>query len=125
MKIGEVAQQSGIPSSTLRYYEEIGLVPQAERQSGQRVYQADILIYLKIIQLAKNSGFNLEEIKLLMAEADAHATQQSQWNDLAERKITEIATIIEQYKTMQKLLKHIIACQCLDIRECELIIAPE
>lgn len=122
MKIGDVAKLSGLATSTLRYYEEIGLLPPTGRQSGQRVYQEDVLVYLKIIRVAKESGFSLTEIKTLLATANPQEVMRAEWNDLAQRKITEIDEIIANYQTMQKLLRHIIACQCLDIRECELIL---
>ena len=122
MKIGDVAKLSGLATSTLRYYEEIGLLPPAERQSGQRIYEEDVLIYLKIIQLAKQSGFSLDEIKVLLADADEANASHSLWNNLAERKLAEIDEIVASYQTMQKLLQHILDCQCLDIRECELIL---
>ena len=53
--IGEIARQSGVPASTIRYYEELELLPPARRVSGQRRYDDTILQQLNLIQLAKQS----------------------------------------------------------------------
>jgi DNA-binding transcriptional MerR regulator len=68
MKIGELAQRSGIPASTIRYYEREGLLPKAERgANGYRVYQDGALERLEMIQLGQNLGFPLEAIRSVMA----------------------------------------------------------
>jgi DNA-binding transcriptional MerR regulator len=46
MKIGEVSRRSGVNATTLRYYEDIGLIPPPERRSGQRVYDDTIFTRL-------------------------------------------------------------------------------
>jgi len=68
MKIGELAQRSGIPASTIRYYEREGLLPKAQRgANGYRVYQEGALERLEMIQLGQNLGFPLEAIRSVMA----------------------------------------------------------
>ena len=64
--IGEVARRAGIATSALRYYESEGLIPLAERRGGRRVYDASILLRLTLIELAKNAGFTIAEIKRLL-----------------------------------------------------------
>jgi DNA-binding transcriptional MerR regulator len=67
MKIGELAQRSGIPASTIRYYEREGLLPKAERgANGYRVYQDGTLERLDMIQLGQSLGFPLEAIRSVM-----------------------------------------------------------
>ncbi|MEO1442094.1 MAG: MerR family transcriptional regulator, partial [Chloroflexota bacterium] len=56
VRIGEVARQSGVSASTLRYYEGIGLIPAPVRVSGQRRYNADIFRVLRTIQAAQRAG---------------------------------------------------------------------
>lgn len=68
MKIGELAQRSGIPASTIRYYEREGLLPKAQRgANGYRVYQDGVLERLDLIQLGQNLGFPLETIRTVLA----------------------------------------------------------
>jgi DNA-binding transcriptional MerR regulator len=64
MKIGELAERTGIPASTIRYYEKEGLLPKAQRgANGYRVYQDSALERLDLIQLGQNLGFSLEAIR--------------------------------------------------------------
>ena len=68
MKIGELAQRAGIPPSTIRYYEKEGLLPKAQRgANGYRVYHANALERLDLIQLGQKLGFSLETIRRVAA----------------------------------------------------------
>jgi DNA-binding transcriptional MerR regulator len=68
MKIGELAQRSGVPASTIRYYEKEGLLPKAQRgANGYRVYQDHALERLDLIQLGQNLGFSLDTIRSIAA----------------------------------------------------------
>jgi DNA-binding transcriptional MerR regulator len=68
MKIGELAQRSGIPASTIRYYEKEGLLPKAQRgTNGYRVYRANALERLDLIQLGQKLGFSLDTIRSVAA----------------------------------------------------------
>jgi DNA-binding transcriptional MerR regulator len=68
MKIGELAERSGIPASTIRYYEKEGLLPKAQRgANGYRVYQDHALDRLDLIQLGQNLGFSLDAIRSVVA----------------------------------------------------------
>jgi DNA-binding transcriptional MerR regulator len=68
MKIGELAERTGLPASRIRYYEANGLLPAADRApNGYRDYDAAMVERLRTIDLAKSLGFSLEEISALMA----------------------------------------------------------
>ncbi|PHI35372.1 MerR family transcriptional regulator [Pseudoalteromonas sp. GCY] len=62
MDISEVAKKSGLPASTLRYYEEKGLIRSIGRQGLKRVFPPSILERLALITLGRNAGFSLDEI---------------------------------------------------------------
>jgi len=67
MRVGELADRSGISASTLRYYEKLGLLRPASRNaSGYREYTKETLDQLKLIQRAKELGFSLREIRALL-----------------------------------------------------------
>lgn len=69
MKIGELAQRSGLPASTIRFYEQKGLIPNASRASnGYRVYDVESMKRLQLIKFAQSLGFALEELPLLVDE---------------------------------------------------------
>jgi MerR family copper efflux transcriptional regulator len=68
MKIGELAERSGMPASTIRYYEKEGLLPKAQRgANGYRVYHANALERLDLIQLGQRLGFSLDTIRGIAA----------------------------------------------------------
>lgn len=71
MRIAEVADRSGFPAATLRYYEELDLLPVPQRTaSGYRAYDESVLARLAFIARAKMLGCSLEEIAELMPEWD-------------------------------------------------------
>jgi len=68
MKIGQLAERSGIPASTIRYYEKEGLLPKAQRgANGYRVYRDNALERLDLIQLGQKLGFSLDAIRTIAA----------------------------------------------------------
>ena len=62
LDIGEVAKRSGLPVSTLRFYEEKGLIASIGRNGLRRIFDASVLERLALITLGRNAGFSLEEI---------------------------------------------------------------
>lgn len=69
MKIGELAQRSGLAASAIRYYEQAGLLPKTERgANGYRLYADGALERLQMIQVAQNLGFSLEAIRAVLAK---------------------------------------------------------
>src|SRR5471032_2570728 len=98
MKIGELAQLSGLNASRIRFYEAQGLIRQVERQAnGYRRYPAQVLQTLKIIQCAQQSGFSLEELKLLLPNS---ATGEFNHDEL----MAGLGRKVEQIEAMQRHL---------------------
>jgi DNA-binding transcriptional MerR regulator len=63
MKIGKLAERSGLSAHTLRYYERIGLLPYADRdQSGQRDYDASILTWIEFLNRLKTTGMPISQM---------------------------------------------------------------
>jgi MerR family transcriptional regulator, redox-sensitive transcriptional activator SoxR len=118
MRIGEVAQRAGVKTSLLRYYEEIGLLPEAERVSGQRRYDETVLRRLKVIDVAQRAGMSLDEIRLLVQ----HGTEpmSGQLRELAGRKLPEIDALIERAVRVRAWLEIATECDCPSIDECAL-----
>ena len=65
--ISEVAKQSGVPASTLRYYEEKGLIASNGRRGLKRTFDPDVFEKLGLIALGRASGFTLDEIAAMMS----------------------------------------------------------
>ena len=66
MDISEVAKQSGVPASTLRYYEEKGLITSIGRRGLRRVFHANVVERLALIALGRAAGFSLDDIARML-----------------------------------------------------------
>jgi DNA-binding transcriptional MerR regulator len=67
MKIGELAQRTGLAPSRIRFYERIGLLKAVERQAnGYRSYPADAVLALQLIAAGQRAGFSLDELRALL-----------------------------------------------------------
>jgi DNA-binding transcriptional MerR regulator len=66
MQIGELAKQTGLTASSIRFYEAQGLISASRRANGYRAYAAEALVALNIITSARDAGFTLAEIRHLM-----------------------------------------------------------
>lgn len=120
MKIGEVANRAGMPPSTIRYYEHIGVLPKARRIGGQRVYDDDIIEYLSAVATGQNLGFSLEEIKLLLGSFRGGENPSNECRKMAQAKIEELDELIAKAQRMKKILEHGLSCQCTSLSGCYL-----
>ena len=121
MKIGEIATRTGVPASTLRYYESLGLLPMPRRVSGRRQYDDDVFQSVALIQLAQQAGFKLNEIRFLLQPTGDHAILAAGWQQLAPQKIIELDALIARTQAMKARLQEGLACQCQQMDDCELI----
>ena len=62
MDIAEVARRAGVPASTLRYYEELGLIRSSGRRGLRRQFDANELERLSLVALGQSAGFSLDEM---------------------------------------------------------------
>jgi len=118
MNIGEIAQLAGIQTSAIRYYESIGLVPPPKRASGWRRYDSDVLRRLSVIRTAREIGFSLEEIKVLLDGFPMETTPPERWQQLAERKLPEVEALIERALILKSILESGLRCDCDSVEEC-------
>ena len=115
MPIGELARRSGAATSTLRYYERIGLLSPAERAGGRRHYTASSAERVALIRLYQDAGFTLAEIGRMLA---ARSQGRRGWGDLAERKIAELDARIADAQQAKKLIQHALECPHRDLLTC-------
>ena len=94
MKIGELAKQSGLAASTIRYYESIGLIKQVDRRpNGYRTYPAATVTTLGLITAAQQAGFSLDEIRSLLPTDLKHWQHETLVKALSS-KIADIDTLL-------------------------------
>ena len=115
LSIGEVARQSGLRPSTIRYYESIGLVPEPERRSGQRRFEVSVLGRLALIRAAQGAGFTLNELRTLFDGFPKHTTASARWRTLTAVKLPEIQELIDRAQKMKGWLELLAHCECSDL----------
>jgi MerR family transcriptional regulator, redox-sensitive transcriptional activator SoxR len=118
MRIGEVARQAGVRVSLIRYYEEIGLLPQAARVSGQRRYDETVLRRLAVIDVAQRAGLSLDEIRELVEHGNDPMSERLR--ELARRRLPEIDARIDRAQRVRAWLQRAQGCDCPRIDDCAL-----
>src|SRR5262249_48278083 len=119
LTISQVAQQIGIHTSAIRYYEQIGLLPPAQRLSGQRRYDSTVLYRLAIIQRARQLGFTLTEIRQLFFGFRDVTHASERWQKLSARKLAELDQLMSGIKAVRRLLKELMTkCRCETLDQC-------
>ncbi len=120
LSIGEVAARAGVNVSAIRYYERNGLLPEPERESGQRRYTDATIRRLGTIDVAKRAGFSLAEVRTLLDSVDGGAPAHEQLRALAERKLPDVEALIRRAQEMRGWLSLATACGCETLEACAL-----
>ena len=123
MTIGDLASKSGVPASTIRYWERIGILPAAARTSGQRRYSQEDIHRLAVLTLARASGFRLDEMLHLIHGFSSKTPASQRWQLLASKKKTELNMQIAQLKAMRRIVDRLSDCKCVELSNCGLIAA--
>jgi DNA-binding transcriptional MerR regulator len=114
LDIGDVARRSGLPPSTLRYYEERGLIESAGRRGLRRVFDAGVLERLHLITLGRAAGFSLEEIGGVFAPGGWPRIDRA----LLAQKADALERTIRQLEVLRDGLRHAAACRAASHAEC-------
>lgn len=114
LDITEVAQRSGVPASTLRFYEEKGLITSVGRRGLRRLFDPGVLERLALIAVGRAAGFSLEQIALMFAP-DGRPRIDRQ---MLVAKANELDETIRQLSAMRDGLRHAAACRAPSHMEC-------
>lgn len=106
MDISEVAKSSGIPASTLRFYEEKGLITSVGRQGIRRQFSVNVLERLALIALGRSAGFSLDEIAQMLEADGRFQIDRQMLSDKAE----ELDSSIRKLIAMRDGLRHAAVC---------------
>lgn len=114
LDIGAVAQRSGVPASTLRYYEEKGLISSIGRRGLRRIFDARVLERLALITVGRAAGFSLEDISRMFTP-DGRTRIDRQ---MLAAKADELDGTIRRLSAMRDGLRHAAACGAPSHMEC-------
>ena len=124
MTIGMLAQKSETDAQTIRYYERLGLMSKPERtEANYRVYNEDALLRLNFIKRAKEIGFSLNDIKVLLGMADGKVRGCDEVRAFAVTRLDKIHTQIRNLKSMERTLSNLVL-QCVNsktLKDCPIL----
>lgn len=129
MKIGELAKATATKVETVRYYEQIGLLPAPARTQGNyRSYGAEHLSRLSFIRRARDLGFSIEQVRALLDLSDDRALDCATVDQIASEHLREVDRKIADLTALRRELSAVIAlCGGGTVAECRIIeaLAPE
>ena len=120
LAIGAVARLTGKSPSAIRYYEQIGLLPEPPRIGGRRAYDPATVRTLAVIETGQRAGLALDEIKLLLAASPGDPAAVERLREVASRKLPEITALIERSQLVRSWLELAARCECPDLDQCPL-----
>ncbi len=113
MRIGELASSVGVSRDTIRYYEQLNLLPRANRtRAGYRVYTSADVERLRFIKQAQSFGFSLDEIKQLLPGREAGLAECRRVQVLIASKLKEMDERLASLQAFRRML-------AAYLRECE------
>lgn len=117
LTIGALAERTGLNVSAIRYYEEVGLIPEASRRpSGHRVYGADAQEMLTLIRHCRDFGFSLDDTKALVSLASSADTDCVEAREIAQVHLDTVRAKLAELSALERSLSHfVVACteQCV------------
>ena len=113
LSIGRLAHATGVKVPTIRFYEQIGLLPEPERtRSDRRVYSPDAVRRLAFIKHARQLGFSVEAIRELLDLADHPERPCEGANQLAEQQLAQVEAKIRQLQSLRRELNRMVEAGC-------------
>jgi DNA-binding transcriptional MerR regulator len=109
LRIGEIAERSGVTPRTIRYYEELGLLPRSERELGKhRVYtESDVERISELTRLRDLLGLSLDELRSMIAAEDVRAELRRRFleTDSREEQLALLDEALPQIETQLSLVR--------------------
>jgi MerR family redox-sensitive transcriptional activator SoxR len=118
LTIGELARRTARRPSSIRYYEEIGLLPEPARVGGRRRYPEETVRTLTVVDTAQRAGLTLEEIRVLLTAAADDGDATEELRRVAERKLPELEATIERAVLVRRWLEAAARCECPSLDDC-------
>lgn len=123
LSIGKLSKKTGVKVPTIRYYEDIGVLPQPDRSAGnQRLYDKASAERLAFIRHARDLGFPLEAIRELLGLSDEPDRSCVEVDRITARQLVEVKNRIARLTALQAELERMLQqCACGTIADCRII----
>lgn len=116
MNIGDVAERSGLPAKTIRYYEDIDLIRPQRAENGYRTFREADLHKLAFLARARGLGFSIDECRALLALWEDRARASAEVKKIAQGHMDDIAGKIAELQEMQATLADLVSACAGDNR---------
>lgn len=122
MTVGQVAQRSGLPISTLHFYERKGLIASTRNSANHRVFRREVLRRVTVIKVAQSAGVPLAEIAEAMSSLPRHSVPDTDdWARISEVWHDDLTRRIEALTALRDKMAMCIGCGCLSVKRCPLV----
>ena len=121
--IGDIARQTGVPTKTIRYYEEIGLIAQADRAAnGYRIYDERAVQMLRFVKRARDLGFSVEDVGSLLELWQDNKRASADVKSLAMRHIARVERKLAELEDLRRILLNLVEhCHGDDRPDCPIL----
>lgn len=122
MNIGEAGEQSGLPTKTIRYYEDIGLITPDRSDNGYRDFSETHIHKLKFLQRSRNLGFSIEDCRVLLSLYEDKNRASGEVRAVAKEHLSAIETKIAELQSMHATLSDLVhRCHGDDRPDCPIL----
>jgi DNA-binding transcriptional MerR regulator len=102
LKIGALARKTGTNSPTIRYYEDIGLLPKADRfDSGQRSYGKEDIERLTFVRRCREFGFSIDQVRALLTLMQDRGRSCTEARDLAQQHLETVRAKLRELRALE------------------------
>lgn len=122
LTVGQVAQRSGLPISTLHFYERKGLIASTRNAANHRLYARSVLRRVAVIKVAQGAGVPLAEIAGALSSLPLQAVPDTEdWARISEVWHDDLTRRIEALTALRDKMALCIGCGCLSVKRCPLV----
>ena len=123
MSIGELSERSGVKITTIRYYEQVGLISKPERSAGgRRMYREEDLKRVTFIRHSRHLGFSPDAIRSMIQLQAMPEDDCGPVNETAEKQLTIVRERIAQLQALETELERIVhSCEGGQVGECRVM----
>ncbi|WP_116133102.1 redox-sensitive transcriptional activator SoxR [Tropicimonas sp. IMCC34043] len=122
LSVGQVAKRSGLPVSTLHFYERKGLIASVRNSANHRVYRREVLRRVTVIKVAQSAGVPLSEIAEALSSQPTHSVPDTKdWARISEAWHDDLTRRINALTALRDKMAMCIGCGCLSVKRCPLV----
>ncbi len=123
LKIGDVSKQTGVKIETIRYYERIGVVPEAFRSAGgSRLYDEAMVRRLAFVKRSRELGFSLDEIRAMLRLVDEGTLTCGEIHAMTSDHLKAVQGKIADLSRLERVLESMVAqCSRGDVPDCPIV----